>query len=352
MTQETRPSRNRTCVARRTGWVRAPTRSSCDGEVQIEPSLTAPRASLIAALQDERVCGGVGMRADSAPETRPQREAAGLKPIAETNEEETAMRERRLRQMAGMVLLGGVIALNAKCVTANPCTNPKGGCGTAPSYQFVGCAEYTARPALGVRAQVSRYDPKLCGDTQSVAGSFWWVMLHTAEHRWVQAGWYKGYSKQHTDGSLANFWEYKCPNAEPALVSCRDWGAPYEGAAPCSCSVETEDPEGIAYRMTAGNVSHVSPKYSPRNCLYTAALKGETWHPNNQMPGDRDDKVAFQECQTRWRDAAGEQWRKAGLTEVPGQGDSTDYGLGITTETVGGQERTVVRVGDKHCPEP
>jgi len=37
---------------------------------------------------------------------------------------------------------------------------------------------------------------------------------------------------------------------------------------------------------------------------------------------------------------------------VDGQGDNTDYGLEIATERVEGQQRTVVRIWDKHCPEP
>jgi len=268
------------------------------------------------------------------------------------------MRDRRPSQRARSVLLIGIVVLAATAAVGDPCTTPKGACGGAQVHNYVGCEEHDGRRALGAKATLDPYDPTLCGDANLIAGSFWWVMLNQVNIRWVQAGWSKFYTEGLTHpGTLANYCEYRCLDAVPPEPVWRqkigEPVSPGEAQAElCSCDLSAEGPEGTVYRMIAGGVTLDSPRYEGGHCFYWATLKGETWHPNNQMAGDRNDKVAFQECQTRWRDGAGEQWRKAGLTEVPGQGDSTDYGLGITTETVGGQERTVVRVWDKHCPEP
>jgi hypothetical protein len=194
----------------------------------------------------------------------------------------------------------------------------------------------------GVKAKLDYYDPTLCGDSWALAGSFWWVMLSKSNTHWVQAGWFKGFLEEHPDGSLAWYREEYDPSKDPHRR--RDFWTAGAGAENFECIKSGTG--GNTYVIRAGTNQHTSRDFG-NVCFNQARFFGETWHPNNQMPGDKADvqnHVHFKECQTK---KSTEGYKMALMYKVDA---GTDYGITGKDENSDNTLEGEFEIWDERCP--
>jgi hypothetical protein len=213
-----------------------------------------------------------------------------------------------------------VLLYLAASAHGQPCSDPMGqSCGNV-SKIFDGCRQNGGHVYNGAKATLDDYNPALCQRVNGNDYSFsaWWVMLQKAGTHWVQAGFLKSRNDAPFPwGLVCYFWAENDPGQVPQYRQ-NYWSA--AGSSPVECECFRSITAGNVYVMRVGGHSQYSRDFGGQ-CFTEAQFYGETHHPNDQMPGDTNDHVRFDSCQTK---LSGKPYTTATLR---GDDPGANYGL-------------------------
>lgn len=237
---------------------------------------------------------------------------------------------------ASIIAAGGVeaVAGSGPCGATQPAP-----CGEGAHY-WNGRTKSSNDPFYGVKASITKYDPKLCNSPLAMSSA--WVGLSSQDAKWAQVGYRKELG---TGGELLVYYEFKMGATFGDGCTKRGYLA---GASPQN----NVDYQVLGSGSTWVVVHGQSSIGGPSNCtpckMNQVQWMAETFYQNTQLVGDNNQKVTFGgPCQ--YLNDSG--WRAVlGTTPPDGWSKSVSNAMISSFGQSTNMNATYFDVWDKRCP--